>query len=72
MEDSRSVAMWMGGQEMLTGHVRTIDDIVKKIESVTTEDIKNIAQEVIREEELRLAVVGPYRAETQFRKLLDR
>ena len=70
MEDSRSVAMWMGGQEMLTGQVRTVDDVVALIDAVTTEDVKNVAQELIKEEKLNLAVVGPYRSEGRFRKLL--
>ena len=70
MEDSRSVAMWMGGQEMLTGQVRTVDDVVSLIDAVTTEDVKNVAQELIKEEKLNLAVVGPYRSEGRFRKLL--
>ena len=70
MEDSRSVTMWMGGQEMLTGQVRTVDEVVALIDAVTTEDVKNVAQELIKEEKLNLAVVGPYRSEGRFRKLL--
>ena len=70
MEDSRSVAMWIGAQETLIGRVRTVDDVVEQIDAVTTEDIERLAGELIREEVLNLAVVGPYRSDRRFRKLL--
>ena len=70
MEDSRSVAMWTGAQETLTGHIRTVDEVIEQIDAVTTEDVERVAGELIREEKLNLAVVGPYRSERRFRKLL--
>ena len=70
MEDSRSVAMWMGAQEALTDRVRTIDEVVDVIDSVTTADIARVAGDLIREDKLNLAVVGPYRSESRFLKLL--
>ena len=70
MEDSRSVAMWMGAQETLTGRVRTIEEVVDIMDSVTTADIARVAGELIREDKLNLAVVGPYRSESRFLKLL--
>ncbi len=70
MEDSRSVAMWMGGQEILLGEVRTPDEVVEIVDAITPEEVKQVAQEVIREEKLNLVIVGPYRSEARFRKLL--
>ena len=70
MEDSRSVAMWMGTQETLIGNVRTIEEVVERIDAVTTEDVSRVANELIREEKLNLAVVGPYKSDRRFSKLL--
>ena len=70
MEDSRSVAMWMGTQQTLLGTVRTVDEVVDEMDAVTTEDIRRVAADLIREEFLNLAVVGPYRSERRFRNLL--
>ena len=70
MEDSRSVAMWMGAQETLTGRVRTVDEVVERLDDVSTEDIERVAADIIREDKLNLAVVGPYRSDRRFRSLL--
>ena len=70
MEDSRSVSMWMGAQETLLGTVRTVDEVVEQMDAVTTQDIERVAAGVIREEVLNLAVVGPYRSDRRFLKLL--
>ncbi len=70
MEDSRSVAMWMGAQETLTGRVRTVDEVVERLDDVSTKDIERVAADIIREDKLNLAVVGPYRSDRRFRSLL--
>ena len=70
MEDSRSVSMWMGAQETLMGDVRTVDEVVERLDAVTTADIERIASTLIREDKLNLAVVGPYRSGRRFGKLL--
>ena len=70
MEDSRNVAMWMGAQETLTGSVRTVDEVVERIDAVSAEDIERVAADLICEEKLKLAVVGPYRSDRRFRNLL--
>ena len=70
MEDSRSVAMWMGAQQTLLGAVRTVDEVVEKMDAVTTDDIQRVAATVIRQEVLNLAVVGPFRSDRRFLSLL--
>ena len=70
MEDSRAVVMWMGAQETLVGNVRTVDEVVELIDAVTIEDIERVAKDLIKEEKLSLAVVGPYRSEARFRNLM--
>ena len=70
MEDTRAVMGWMGGQELLLERVLTPDEIVEKLHQITSEQIAVMAQKLIVPENYKLAVVGPYRSEAKFRKLL--
>jgi predicted Zn-dependent peptidase len=70
MEDTRDVAGWTGGQEILTGRILTMDQVTQKIDAVTAEEMKKLAQELLVGEQLRLAVVGPVKKEEPLEKLL--
>ncbi len=66
MEDTRAVASWGGAQEMLYDRVLTVDDVVERVDAVTTDDIKRMANQFLLQEKVNLAVVGPYRSDRQF------
>ncbi len=70
MEDSRSVAGWMGGQEILTGRILSLDQVISIIDAITTEELKQLAQELIVDSQLRLAVVGPITKDEPLEELL--
>ena len=70
MEDSRAVSSWLGGQELLMGEVRNVDDVVALMDEVTTEDTKRVAADLIKPELLHLAVVGPFRSDRPFAKAI--
>jgi predicted Zn-dependent peptidase len=70
MEDSRAVASWVGGQELLKGEVQSVDAVLEEIGAVGQDDVLRVAQDVIRDDRVHLAVVGPYRSEKRFRKLM--
>jgi predicted Zn-dependent peptidase len=59
MEDSRNVNGWFGAQEILTGKIMTVDEMVTIIDAITAEDIQRVAREIFVGERLRMAVVGP-------------
>jgi len=59
MEDSRNVAGWMGGQEILAGRILSIDQIIAIIDAITTEELRYLASKLLLGEKLRLAVLGP-------------
>ena len=71
MEDSRNVAGWLGGQETLTERILTVDQVVSVIDAVTTEDLKQLAQELLISSHLRLAVVGPVADDEPLEELLE-
>ena len=70
MEDSRNVAGWMGGQEVLTGDILTVDQVASIIDAITAEELKELAKEVLLGDHLRLAVVGPVNEGESLEELL--
>jgi predicted Zn-dependent peptidase len=64
------VASWLGTQELLLGKVATVDHVIGHIDSVSTEGVAQVAQKMLNENKLRLAVVGPHRSDKPLRKLL--
>jgi predicted Zn-dependent peptidase len=71
MEDSFSVAAWLGRQEVLSPEVLTVDEVIEAIDAVTAADIQRVAQDLFLGERLNLAVVGPFEDGQGFRELLE-
>ncbi len=70
MEDSRNVAGWMGGQEVLTRRILTPERVIALINAVTVEELKQLAGELLIGSQLRLAVVSPVSATEPLEELL--
>lgn len=70
MEDTRAVASWLGGQELLRREILTVDEVLEIVDSVSAESLQRVAAELWRPDAFRLAVVGPFRSEGRFQKLL--
>ena len=60
MEDTRSVAGWIGSQELLTGEMLTVDEAVARIDAVTMDDVLRVGNELLRIERAAIAAVGPF------------
>ncbi len=71
MEDTRSVSGWTGVQELLTGKVLTVDEVLERVMAVSSADLLRVAKRSLRREALDLAVVGPFRSDGRFIPLLD-
>ncbi len=59
MEDTRSVAGWLGAQELLLGEILTVDQLISIIDSTRADDLLRVAHELFTADKLNLAVVGP-------------
>ena len=70
MEDTRAVAIWMGQSEMLLGKIADVDDVIEQVNAVTTDEILQLANEVLLTERLNIAVVGPCRGHKRIERLL--
>jgi len=70
MEDSRNVAGWVGGQEILTESVLSVDQVVSIIDAITADEVQQLAQELLIGSQLRLAVVGRVTEDASLEELL--
>ncbi len=70
MEDSLSVALWFGSQEILFSEILTYEEAIEAVETTTADGVQKVAQKLLSKEKLNLAVVGPFNGENGFRELL--
>ncbi len=70
LEDSEEYAHMMGKQALLHHDVKSVDEILKKIDAVTAADVKRVAQKLFVEEKVKLALIGPFEDEEHFASLL--
>src|SRR5713226_1084267 len=60
LEDTRAVAGWYGGQELLNDKIMQVDDVIEIIDRITPEELHQLAQRIFTEDWLHLAAVGPF------------
>lgn len=70
MEDTRAVTAWYGGQALLQNRIRSVEEVVAEMEAVTQDDLLRVAAQLIRADEIRLAIVGPFEDTEAFASLL--
>lgn len=70
LESSDSLANFYGFQEIMKEKIKTPKDLEKEIEKVTTTDIQKLAKQIIKNSKLNLAIVGKYKDEERFKKIL--
>lgn len=70
MEDTRAVSSWLGTQELLRNEILTVDQALEIIEAVSESDVNRVADHLLRPERMSLAVVGPYRSDARFTRLM--
>jgi predicted Zn-dependent peptidase len=69
-EDSQNVALWYGGQEILTRQILDIDDVIAIVDAITIGELKEVAEEILTDSGLNLAVTGPIKEEESHRDSL--
>jgi predicted Zn-dependent peptidase len=70
LEDSRSVASWVGSQELTYGEIKTPEEVMEKINAVTARDVQELCDELFQSSKFSLAIVGPYTDPKPFAALL--
>jgi predicted Zn-dependent peptidase len=70
LEDPKGMIMFGLRSEVLEGEIREPDEVIAGLEAVTVEDIQRVAQDIIREDRLNFALIGPFDEPDRFEKLL--
>lgn len=70
LEDTSQVGEIHGTEEVLTGKMMTPEEIIRGIDSVTLEEAVEVARHHFKRERMALAVIGPYRSESNFTSVL--
>ncbi len=71
LEDPKGTILFGLRTEVLEDKIREPDEVLAGFDAVTREDIQRVAQDIIREERLNLAVIGPFDDADRFEKLLS-
>jgi len=70
LESSDAQAAFYAGQELLEKKILTPEEIFKKIDRVTVNDILKVAKEIFQPQKLNLALIGPFEDKKPFEKIL--
>ena len=66
LEDPKGMIMFGLRSEVLEGRLREPDEVLAGLDAVTAEDIQRVAGELIRNDRLNLALVGPFDDPSRF------
>lgn len=69
-EDTRAMAGWVGAQELLRNEVVTVDDVVAIVDAITPQAMQAVARRIIKPTKRNLAIVGPFRTQARFERLI--
>jgi predicted Zn-dependent peptidase len=70
LESSDDIANFYGAQELLKKKIVLAEDRAKELRKVTARDIKDLANSIFVDKNLNLALIGPFKEEKNFLKIL--
>jgi predicted Zn-dependent peptidase len=70
LEDPKGMIMFGLRNEVLEDNLREPDEVLAGLDAVTVEDVQRVAQDIICENRLNFALIGPFDDPERFQKLL--
>ena len=70
LEDPKGLILFGLRSEVLEGRLREPDEVLAGYDAVTAEDVQRVAQDLIRSDQLNLALIGPFEDPARFERLL--
>jgi len=67
-EDSQNVALWYGSQEILLQQILDIDDVISIVDAITIDELQEVAQKILTDSGLNLAITGPVKKDSLIRE----
>ncbi len=72
LEDNQARLDWCIEQEAFHRKIQVPEELFRKIDKVTAKEIQEIAEQLFRTEKMNLAIIGPYKSEKVFAKLIKK
>ncbi len=70
LESTDDIANFYGEQELLRRELKSAEDKAERIRNVTAREVQNMARNIFRNNKLNLALIGPFKEEGKFVKIL--
>ena len=70
LENPQGLILFGLRREVLEQRVPELEEVLAGLTAVTVEDVQRVAQDLIADEKLRLALIGPFEDSERFEKLL--
>ena len=70
LENSMNQMLWVGENIVTLNKYRTPEEVTQRVEGVTAEDLRSVAQSLFKTNSLNLAMVGPVQSEKEFSDVL--
>jgi predicted Zn-dependent peptidase len=71
LESPQGMNMYGLRREVLEGGVPDPSEVLAELDRVTAEDVQRVAADILRDEALRLALIGPFDDAGRFEELLS-
>ncbi len=71
LESSDSLARFYGISELLEKKTYRIEDIFRLVDKIKKKDVQSATEQILRPENINLAIVGPHKMEKPFKNLLQ-
>jgi predicted Zn-dependent peptidase len=70
LEDPKGMILFGLRNQVLEGTIREPEEVLSGLDAVTIEDVQRVAQDIIREDRLNFALIGPFDEPERFQQLL--
>lgn len=71
-ESTNFLAEYFGTSFVLDRKVETFEEILKKVDNVTREDIQELAKDLFKRGGYNLQIIGPFKSEDKFEEILNK
>ncbi len=71
LENTKWVNYFFGYEEIKGKKIKTLEEVCKEIDKVTSEEIVSVAKDIFKPEKVNLAIIGPYTSPDKFESLLQ-
>ena len=69
LEGTNALASWLCQQQLLTGRIKTVDEVIGIVDAITPADIQRVASRVLTSP-IQVAVIGPFTNDAGFRSAI--